>query len=406
MNRIAHIRTWTYIAHRPDWLRRRRALAGARPRHRGQALGRAARPADPAFRRSPFRRCWRGGAATSADLLASVNAAGEVAVEGERDRPARRVPLQARGRSAQGRCWRRRAARCAARSRRGSAARRRRPMPNCAWRPTARSSGATRRSGGSPPATTCSSRASRFSPPSISRARRARPCAAASPISPRPTYAACWRRFRRGRGADGRARRAPFCSGSPRGWAWCRAPLSPTRPRRCRPTSARRWRKLGVHFGAAHLYFPALLKQKPQAIARAALVGGAWRQPAGAARRHRRAARPRRVGGILRGARLRRPGRAGAAGRPARDAGGDAAAARPARPVRGDAGTGEARRRAARGIGGDAAGASAIARSPTPTARSPSTRGPASSPSATVRRRGARIAPRPRATIPSPSSRS
>ena len=54
MARIAHIRTWTYIAHRADWLDERRRLAGARPRHRGPPVRRAARPHHPALRRSPL----------------------------------------------------------------------------------------------------------------------------------------------------------------------------------------------------------------------------------------------------------------------------------------------------------------------------------------------------------------
>ncbi len=40
--RIAHIRTWTFAANRPDWLRRPRALAGRHPCHRGQTIGCAA----------------------------------------------------------------------------------------------------------------------------------------------------------------------------------------------------------------------------------------------------------------------------------------------------------------------------------------------------------------------------
>ena len=47
MSRIAHVRTWTYISHRPDWIQRAIALAGARPRHRGQAFRRASRQAHP-----------------------------------------------------------------------------------------------------------------------------------------------------------------------------------------------------------------------------------------------------------------------------------------------------------------------------------------------------------------------
>ena len=38
-NRIAHVRTWTFVANRPDWLADPGALAGGRAQRRGQALG-------------------------------------------------------------------------------------------------------------------------------------------------------------------------------------------------------------------------------------------------------------------------------------------------------------------------------------------------------------------------------
>ena len=53
--RIAHVRTWTYVAHRPEWLPDAGGLAGAHARDRGQALRRAARAPDPALRRPPLR---------------------------------------------------------------------------------------------------------------------------------------------------------------------------------------------------------------------------------------------------------------------------------------------------------------------------------------------------------------
>ena len=46
MARIAHVRTWTYISHRPDWIQRVSALAGARTRDRGQAFRRVASASD------------------------------------------------------------------------------------------------------------------------------------------------------------------------------------------------------------------------------------------------------------------------------------------------------------------------------------------------------------------------
>ena len=44
-NRIAHIRTWTFVVNRADWLDGPGALAGAHARDRGQAVGCAARAA-------------------------------------------------------------------------------------------------------------------------------------------------------------------------------------------------------------------------------------------------------------------------------------------------------------------------------------------------------------------------
>ena len=41
-NRIAHIRTWTFVANRPNWLRRSSALAGTHARDRGSSVRRAA----------------------------------------------------------------------------------------------------------------------------------------------------------------------------------------------------------------------------------------------------------------------------------------------------------------------------------------------------------------------------
>jgi ATP-dependent RNA helicase SUPV3L1/SUV3 len=81
MTRIAHIRTWTYITHRGDWVDRRGRLAGARSRYRGSVVGRAARKHHAALCRSPLGV---SGACLSGDeeLLASVDKKGEVRVEG------------------------------------------------------------------------------------------------------------------------------------------------------------------------------------------------------------------------------------------------------------------------------------------------------------------------------------
>ena len=97
MTRIAHIRTWTYIAHRAGLARRRAALAGARARHRGQALRRAARPHHPALRRSALGL--PGAQARRARRAAGL---GEPCRRGQGRgplcRPARRLPLPARSR--------------------------------------------------------------------------------------------------------------------------------------------------------------------------------------------------------------------------------------------------------------------------------------------------------------------
>ena len=54
--RIAQVRTWTFVANRPDWLRRSRALAGRHPSGRGQAVGCSARASGPTLRGSPHQR--------------------------------------------------------------------------------------------------------------------------------------------------------------------------------------------------------------------------------------------------------------------------------------------------------------------------------------------------------------
>jgi ATP-dependent RNA helicase SUPV3L1/SUV3 len=82
MSRIAHIRTWTYIAHRPDWL----ADAG-HWQERARAI--EDKLSDALHDRLTQRFVDRHSALLTRrrregpDLLASVNARGEVAVEGE-----------------------------------------------------------------------------------------------------------------------------------------------------------------------------------------------------------------------------------------------------------------------------------------------------------------------------------
>ena len=83
MNRIAHIRTWTYIANRPDWLRDATSW-----QERARAI--EDRLSDALHDRLTQRFVDRHSAMLTrrgrehADLLASVNSMGEVAVEGEK----------------------------------------------------------------------------------------------------------------------------------------------------------------------------------------------------------------------------------------------------------------------------------------------------------------------------------
>ena len=145
-------------------------------------MRRAARPADAAFRRPPFRHLARRRS-DRAELLASVNGAGEVAVEGEpigrldgfRFKPdARRAEAAAGG-----------GARRVARRDRGAgaAARRGARRANCAlaadgaisWRGQAIARLAAGEDSCRRESSCCRG--------DISKARRARPCAAASPIS-------------------------------------------------------------------------------------------------------------------------------------------------------------------------------------------------------------------------------
>jgi ATP-dependent RNA helicase SUPV3L1/SUV3 len=82
MTRIAHVRTWTYIAHRPDWL-----PDAAHWQERARAI--EDKLSDALHDRLTQRFVDRHSGilarrrGDNADLLASVNSAGEVAVEGE-----------------------------------------------------------------------------------------------------------------------------------------------------------------------------------------------------------------------------------------------------------------------------------------------------------------------------------
>ena len=51
-NRIAHIRTWTFVSNRADWLKDPAHWQAQDARDRGPAVGRTARAADATLRRS------------------------------------------------------------------------------------------------------------------------------------------------------------------------------------------------------------------------------------------------------------------------------------------------------------------------------------------------------------------
>ncbi len=61
-NRIAHIRTWTFVANRADWLKDPEHWQARTRADRGQPVGRAARMPDPALCRSPHERADEGHA--------------------------------------------------------------------------------------------------------------------------------------------------------------------------------------------------------------------------------------------------------------------------------------------------------------------------------------------------------
>ena len=158
MARIAHIRTWTYITHRGDWVEGADGLAGARARYRGPALRRVARPHHPALCRPPLGLS--GAPARLRRRIARVGVGGGRG-SGRRRlcRPARRLALCARcdrrGRDAD--AERRRQPRVAQRGGRARAAARRRCRRRLRDRCRRRCcAGAAAPSAGSSPASGCS----------------------------------------------------------------------------------------------------------------------------------------------------------------------------------------------------------------------------------------------------------
>ena len=95
-NRLSHIRTWTFVSNRPDWLRDPAALAGEDARHRGHSVGRDARVPDPTLRRCQDQRPDEGHAAQGG--AGRRHRRGRRDSRGEPpDRPTARLPLHAGG---------------------------------------------------------------------------------------------------------------------------------------------------------------------------------------------------------------------------------------------------------------------------------------------------------------------
>ena len=115
--RIAHCRTWAYVAHRPDWVDN-----AGQWRERARAI--EDRLSDALHERLTQRFVDRRAAvltkrlAEGDDLVAAVRADGEIVVEGHPVAGSKvcvSSPMPARSRN-RARCWRRRAASCPARS--------------------------------------------------------------------------------------------------------------------------------------------------------------------------------------------------------------------------------------------------------------------------------------------------
>ena len=176
MSRIAHIRTWTYITHRGDWVD---DAADWQERARGIED----RLSDALHDRITQRFVDRRSAflvrhlAGDGELLASVDKEGEVRGRGHPCRPARRLPLCAgRGRGrGDAHAGDRRQPGAAGRGRGARAAARRRERRGVRDRPGGPAAVAGRtRSAGSSPAMRCWRRGSRCAPAIFSTARRAR----------------------------------------------------------------------------------------------------------------------------------------------------------------------------------------------------------------------------------------
>ncbi len=201
MARIAHIRTWTYITHRGEW------IEGA-AEWQDRARGIEDRLSDALHDRITQRFVDRRSAflvrhlAGDGELLASVDKAGEVCVEGTYVGKLLRVPLRPRRRRRRGDAHadHRGEPRAARRGRRAGAAARRRKRRRILARPR-RERALAGRTGWQTGrlARRCSRRGSRCGPATFSRARRASGSGSGCRILSAARSSAGWRRCLRRR---------------------------------------------------------------------------------------------------------------------------------------------------------------------------------------------------------------
>ena len=296
-NRIAHIRTWTFAANRPDWL--------ADPEH-WQGVTRAVEDklSDALHERLTERFVDRRTSVLmrrlreNTVLETDIGKTGEVVVEGHAigrlDGFMFTPDASAAGSEAKALAGAAQKALAGEIDARADAARAARPTGNSCWRPTAPSAGSASRSAGSSPARRCSSRACASSPTSISPARRATPCRRGSISGSSRTSRSCSEPLFRLAAAEdvtGIARGVAFQLTEALG-VLERQKVAEEVKGLDQPARAT-LRKYGVRFGAYHIYVPALLKPAPRVLATqlwALKHGGSETQGARGDRAARRAA--------------------------------------------------------------------------------------------------------------------
>ena len=267
-NRIAHIRTWTFAANRPDWL--------ADPEHwqgvtrvvedkLSDALHERLTERFVDRRTSVLMRRLRENTALETD----IGKDGEVVVEGTPSVDStgsgsrRKPPPSARMRGRWSGPHRRP---CRARSTPARRDFRTPPTGNWCSRPRASSAGSASPSPSWRPARMCSSRGCALSPTSISPGRRAMRCRRGSICGSSPTSSECSSRFRLAAAVDitGVARGVAFQLSEALG-VLDRQKVADEIKGLDQPSRAT-LRKHGVRFGAHHIYVPALLKPAPRVL--------------------------------------------------------------------------------------------------------------------------------------------